>query len=138
MKVKPTVMIVEDEELLLQAITTKLKLSDIEVVSCMSGKQAIDYMNNFQTLPDAIWLDYYLKDMNGLEFMQELKKHEAWMNIPVLVVSNSANPEKVHMMLTLGARSYLLKAEHRLDDIISTLRKFLAENSNTNKAGNNE
>ncbi len=121
-------MVVEDEELLLQAITKKLKLSDLDVLSCSSGQQGIDYLNNLEKLPDAIWLDYYLKDMNGLAFMQQLKENPKWASIPVLVVSNSASPEKVTNMLALGAKKYILKAEYRLDEIIAMIRQFIQDN----------
>lgn len=118
-------MVVEDETLLLQAITKKLKLSGLDVVSCASGQQAIDYLDSLDELPDAVWLDYYLKDMNGLAFMQELKQNPKWADIPVLVVSNSASPDKVSNMLGLGAKKYILKAEYRLDEIIAMIRDFI-------------
>jgi len=121
----PTIMVVEDENLLLQAITKKIKLSNMDVLSCSSGQQAIDYLNNLDELPDAVWLDYYLKDMNGLAFMQQLKANPKWENIPVLVVSNSASPDKVNTMLGLGAKKYILKAEYRLDEIINMIQDFL-------------
>lgn len=124
-KQNPVVMVVEDEILLLQAITKKIKLSGLDVLSCSSGKQAIDYLNSLDELPDAVWLDYYLKDMNGLGFMQQLKQNPKWENIPVLVVSNSASPDKVSTMLGLGAKKYILKAEHRLDEIIGMIREFI-------------
>lgn len=125
-KQHPTVMVVEDETLLLQAITKKLKLSNIDVLSCSSGEQAIDYMSSLEEeLPDAIWLDYYLKDMNGLAFMEKIKVNPKWAHIPVIVVSNSASPEKVHNMLALGVKQYLLKAEYRLDEIIQIILDFI-------------
>ncbi len=127
-KESPTIMVVEDETLLLQAITKKLKISGMDVLSCASGQQAIDYLDSLDELPDAIWLDYYLKDMNGLVFMEQLKKSKKWAAIPVLVVSNSASPDKVHNMLALGAKKYILKAEYRLDEIIAMIRDFIAAN----------
>jgi CheY-like chemotaxis protein len=128
-KENPTIMVVEDETLLLQAITKKLKLSNMDVLSCASGQQAIDYLTSLEEMPAAIWLDYYLKDMNGLAFMQQLKENPSWANIPVIVVSNSANPDKVNTMLGLGAKKYILKAEHRLDEIISMIREFIDDNT---------
>lgn len=126
-KQQPTVMVVEDETLLLQAVTKKLKLSEIDVISCASGQEAIGYLQSTEALPDAIWLDYYLKDMNGLAFMEELKKNPKWENIPVIVVSNSASTEKVHHMLALGAKKYILKADYRLDEIIQMVREMIAD-----------
>jgi DNA-binding response OmpR family regulator len=130
-KQNPTIMVVEDEVLLLQAITKKLKLSSMDVLSCSSGQQAVDYLGSIDELPDAIWLDYYLKDMNGLAFMQEIKNNPKWADIPVLVVSNSASPEKVHNMLGLGAKKYILKAEYRLDEIIAMIRDFITDDKTT-------
>lgn len=134
-KQNPTIMVVEDEVLLLQAITKKLKLSNIDVLSCSSGQQAIDYLESLDELPDAIWLDYYLKDMNGLAFMQAVKANAKWAEIPVIVVSNSASPEKVHNMLGLGAKKYILKAEYRLDEIIAMIQEFIAGDTKNPGAG---
>jgi len=130
-KQNPTIMVVEDETLLLQAITKKIKLSGMDVLSCASGQQAIDYLHSLDKMPNAIWLDYYLKDMNGLAFMQELKQNPKWAEIPVLVVSNSASPDKVSNMLGLGAKKYILKAEYRLDEIIAMIRDFIDDGSST-------
>lgn len=126
-KQKPTILVIEDESLLLEAITKKLKLSNIDVLSCASGQQAIDYLKNLDELPDAVWLDYYLKDMNGLAFMKTLKENDDWSHIPVVVVSNSAGPDKVHNMLALGAKKYILKAEYPLDKIIQMMLQFIEE-----------
>jgi len=122
------VMVIEDEELLLQAISKKLTSKGFEPITCTSAKQAIDYLSNITEFPDVIWLDYYLEDMNGLEFMRELKKKEAWAKIPVVVVSNSASDEKKNSMLELGVKQYLLKAQYRLEDIIEILRETVEKN----------
>ncbi len=122
-------MVVEDESLLLQAITKKLTVSGVDPVSCASGAQALDYLKNLPELPDAIWLDYHLKDMDGLGFMKQLKSNPLWSKIPVIVVSNSASPDKVDAMLALGANKYLLKADHFLDEIIQIVKEFIKENS---------
>ncbi len=121
------VMVVEDEELLLKAISKKLELNGINVLSFSGGQQAIDYLNTSKELPDAIWLDYYLKDINGLEFMHRIKENPKWANIPVIVVSNSASAEKVDNMLALGAAKYLLKAQYRLDQIIDIIQECINE-----------
>lgn len=126
-------MVVEDETLLLQAIGKKLRATGYQVVSCSSGKQAIDYLGNFDSLPDVIWLDYYLGDIDGLTFMETMKEKKEWEDIPVIVVSNSAGPEKVHTILGLGAKKYILKAEHRLDEIIETVDSFVKKEKKQKK-----
>jgi len=120
-----TVMVVEDEALLLQAAAKKLEREGIKVLACPSGEIALTHVNELDNVPDAIWLDYYLKDMNGLAFMQAIKTNPKWAEIPVIVVSNSASPDKVHNMLALGVNKYILKAQYRLDEIITILREII-------------
>lgn len=126
-KENPIVMVVEDERLLLQAIAKKLKMNEMEVIPCLSGKKAFDYLNSSSKLPNVIWLDYYLKDMDGLGFMNRLKENSKWKKIPVVVVSNSASPKKVHNMLALGVKKYFLKAEYRLDNLVEIIREFISK-----------
>lgn len=122
-----TILVIEDENLLLQAITKKLILCGLNPVSATSGEQALNYLKNLSELPDVIWLDYHLKGMDGLTFLKEIKNNSKWGKIPVVVVSNSASPDKVHNMLALGANKYLLKAEYRLDQIIETVKEFVQD-----------
>lgn len=128
-----TVMVVEDEALLLAAATKKLEHEGMKVLPCASGEVALNYVNTLKEAPDAIWLDYYLKDMNGLAFMQVIKTNPSWAVVPVIVVSNSASPDKVHNMLALGVNKYILKAQYRLDEIVTILHEII-EDVNAEKA----
>jgi DNA-binding response OmpR family regulator len=121
-------MVIEDEELLLQAIIKKLQSSGYNPISCTTAKQAIDYLKNINVNPDVIWLDYYLPDMNGEEFVKELKINENWKNIPIVVVSNSASDEKKNAMTLLGVDKYLLKSDYKLEEIIKEIRMVVENN----------
>ena len=129
-KQNPTVMVVEDEWLLLEAISKKLKLEGINAIPYDNGTEALKYLHDSADLPDIIWLDYQLKDIDGLEFINKLKQIEKCAQMPVIVVSNSASEEKVHNMLALGITQYILKAKYRLDEIIQMVRKITDDNKN--------
>lgn len=68
-----TVMVVEDEKLLLEAITRKLQLVNFIVKGFISGREALEELKKGGDLPDLIWLDYYLGDINGKEFLEMMK-----------------------------------------------------------------
>lgn len=127
MSQKSTIMVVEDEQMLLDAIKKKLVSAGYDVILFQNGREAIKYILEDKPLPDGVWLDYYLKDLNGLEFMTALKQKPEWAKVPVIVVSNSASPDKVHNMLALGVKKYFLKAEYRLEEIIKVLQTFIDE-----------
>ncbi len=124
---KKTVLVIEDEILLLKAIEQKLTKEGWQVVGARKGLQALDYLENMEELPEVIWLDYYLPDMTGLDFVVKLKENPKLARIPVMVVSNSASEEKVKGMLALGVKKYLLKAEYRLGELIKIMEKLIVE-----------
>ncbi len=122
---KNLIMVIEDESLLLQAIGKKLKREGFEVLMCTRAGQAIDYLKTLGDLPDLIWLDYYLTDMNGGEFVDLLNRNDKWRLIPVIVVSNSASDQKVQLLLKKGVKRHILKADYRLDQIIDIIKSYL-------------
>jgi CheY-like chemotaxis protein len=115
------ILVVEDDPLLLQAITKKLQSERIDVVSCDTGQKAIEYLKETKKMPQAIWLDYYLSDMNGITFMKAIQGNEQWKGIPVFVVSNSASHETIQIMQKLGIKQYIVKADNRLEKIIAMI-----------------
>ncbi len=118
------IMVVEDDSMLLDAVAKKLTIAGLKSILCTSGTEAIKKLESDSQLPTVIWLDYHLQDMNGLEFMAKLKQNPSWEQIPVIVVSNSATEENIHSMLAIGAKEYILKAEHRLEDIVETVKNL--------------
>lgn len=122
------VLVIEDEALLLKVISKKFETIGVETVSCVSSTQAVDYLTSLSEIndfPDVIWLDYYLKDSDALDFMQKLKEHPEIPDIPIVVVSNSASEEKVKSLLALGADKYLLKSENKLEDLVKQIKQII-------------
>lgn len=120
---KISILVVEDEKMLLEAIGQKMEMQGITPILCESGKIGIECLTK-NPLPDVIWLDYHLTDMDGLAFMAKLEDKEEWKDIPIVVVSNSASQEKVNAMMLKGAKKYLVKAENKLSDIIEIVKKY--------------
>ncbi len=97
---KKTILVVEDERPLIQAIQTKLEKCNLLVVTSRSINQAIDYLENIKKI-DAIWLDHYLPgEKTGLDFVAYLKKTKSkWASIPIFIVSNTASSTNVRSYL---------------------------------------
>jgi len=125
---KAEILVIEDEEMLLSAILKKLEASGYDAKGFTSATEAIEYMEKSGSIPSSVWLDYYLKDMNGIEFMEKLKSREEWSEIPVLVVSNSASEQKVSAMMSMGVKKYFLKADNKLEEIIKSMKEVIPQN----------
>jgi CheY-like chemotaxis protein len=125
MEIKRTILVLEDEKPLQEAIKAKLQNSGLEVITARSVEEAEAKLNDLKTV-DAIWLDHYLLGReNGLDFVTKLKTDgSSHKQIPVFVVSNTANPDKVRSYIQLGVNKYYTKANYRLEQIIGDIQAF--------------
>ncbi|HLD50731.1 hypothetical protein A3K34_03700 [candidate division WWE3 bacterium RIFOXYC1_FULL_40_10] len=123
------VMIVEEEQVLLDALCKKVELNQVKPLSFNRGVPALAYLSSSnldRIIPNIIWLDYNLPDIDGGAFLEELTKYGELAEIPVVVVSNSYEPEKIERVMKLGAKECFLKVEHSLDDLVDTISKYVS------------
>src|SRR5574343_495044 len=125
---KHTILVLEDEIPLQDAIKAKLEISGFAVVTCRTVEQALGYLKDIEKVA-VIWLDHYLLGQkDGLDFVAEVKNNEVWKHIPIFVVSNTASQEKVGTYLSLGVTKYFTKSDYRLDQIIADIKEVLKNN----------
>lgn len=123
---KHTVLVVEDEAPLLEAIQEKLETKGFNVVVARTCDDAIVKIDEVGI--DAVWLDHYLLgDKTGLDFIAHVKEHDARKDIPVFVVTNTGTHDKKETYMQLGAVNYYIKANHKLGDIITDITTHLAK-----------
>lgn len=120
-----SILVIEDERPLLNAIKTKLEINHFDAVSARSVEQALGYCKDGVEI-DAVWLDHYLLGREtGLDFVAKMKEEQSLKNIPIFVVSNTGSPDKKHIYMRLGATKYFVKSDHRLDSIIEEIKNYL-------------
>jgi DNA-binding response OmpR family regulator len=80
-----TILLVEDEELLRAGVQELLELQGYKVISAPDGRQALAHLEN--TVFDLIITDLVMPTMDGVDFVQQLRKTSP--DVPVIVVSGS-------------------------------------------------
>lgn len=100
---KSTALIVDDEPLARERIRTLLATeTDIELIGeCSDGRTALDSLR--QRLPDILFIDVQMPEMNGLAVLRELEKK------PAVVIFVTAFDEHAVNAFELHALDYLLK-----------------------------
>jgi CheY-like chemotaxis protein len=71
--------------------------------------------------PDLVLLDGNLPDLDGSEVLRQIRSDPATADLPVIVVSADASPQRVSALMAAGANEYLTKPfdiEH-LDRLIN-------------------
>lgn len=117
------ILLVEDEAALQSALGSALRMAGFEVISAVNGEDAITFAK--QNHPDIILLDLILPKRSGFEVLQELKADEKTKHIPVIVLTNLDAAHDVDQALSLGATTFLVKANYEINDVIEKLKQAL-------------
>ena len=146
-KIKKTILVIEDERPLLEVINMRLKKKgfgvmsarsvdqvfnagldkkDLGIIASKSIEEALEYLENLERI-DAIWLDHNLLGKeNGLDLVKKIKSNGGlWKKIPIFVISNTEKAETVNSYLKLGVSKYYIKSNHKLDEIIKDIHTSL-------------
>jgi PAS domain S-box-containing protein len=77
------------------------------VEAVRDGREALAFIRNQK--PDLVLSDVMMPNMNGFEFLGEIRKNSEWSNIPVILLSARAGNEATVEGLEKGANDYLVK-----------------------------
>lgn len=117
-KTKP-ILIVEDNQMDFEIVSRSLKKVELQnpVFHCKDGIEALDYIlrrggyKDRSQYPDPalILLDLDMPKVTGYQVLTELKRHEDWKVIPVVVLTTSRFEKDVQACYKAGANSYIQK-----------------------------
>jgi len=111
------VLVVEDhpvdEMLTRDAIATSSLEASIFVVH--DGAQALEYLKNqdslnYQQRPDIVLLDINIPKRNGLEVLREVRRDRTIQHLPVIMLTNSINPEDMEASYKQNASGFVSKS----------------------------
>ncbi len=125
---KTTILIVEDERVINNFMTTVLTSNNYRVLNVDTGKKAISAIASHG--PDLVLLDLGLPDMDGLEVLKNVR---SWSAVPVIIVSaRGLEREKVEA-LDLGADDYITKP-FGTSELLARIRTAIRHNVATDGA----
>jgi CheY-like chemotaxis protein len=125
-KKMPLIAISDDEPALLFLLASELEAEGYDVVAVEDKRELLSKLSLIK--PDAIITDIKSPGMDGFEFVKAAKSDNLTKHIPIIVVTAYADKKNAIEMLKLGAADFISKP-YVLDDILSSLRRFLTESS---------
>jgi two-component system, sensor histidine kinase and response regulator len=76
-------------------------------------------------VPDIILLDLRMPVMDGETFLRLLRKNEAWVDIPVIILTNISKSEAPQTIWHYGISGYIIKAHSTPSEIGALVQKTL-------------
>lgn len=117
-----TILVVEDDLPLREAVVMKLKKAGFRVIPASTAEDGILLLSSVE--PNFIWLDMLLPGMSGLQFLEYIRKSEAHKDIPVMIVTASTGPEKVKRAFELNIFDFITKIDHPIKDIVNQITEY--------------
>lgn len=107
MATPPTVLLVEDDRDIREAVLEALEDEGYSATGAIDGLDALATLRRSEMLPDLILLDLMMPRMNGTEFQAEMAKDADWSSVPIIVLS--AHAQVGAKAAAMGAAGFLKK-----------------------------
>lgn len=115
------ILIVEDEQLIADLVQRKLQDEGYYAFVARDGEEAVKQIREGR--PDLILLDIVLPRLNGFDVLAEIQKDEELKLIPVIIISNSGQPEEIERAKAAGVRDWLVKTEFDPKEVLEKVRR---------------
>ncbi len=115
----PTVLVVEDEEAFIEALTVGLRREGFDVEVARDGADALDRFDQIQ--PDLVLLDVMLPTISGLDVCREMRQRS---DVPIIMVTAKTAEIDTVVGLEVGADDYVTKP-YRLRELVARMRAVL-------------
>ncbi|MEI7620099.1 MAG: response regulator, partial [Candidatus Falkowbacteria bacterium] len=119
------ILIVEDDVLLVKAISYEFEQENFEVFTAGDGVDGLAMAE--QHLPDLILADILMPKMDGLVMLKKLRDREGGKKIKFIILTNVNSSDKIaeamdlQEVVTDGYFEYFIKADIELEEIVKKI-----------------
>ncbi|MBR0717800.1 response regulator [Bradyrhizobium liaoningense] len=120
------ILLVEDDQRTRQLLASRLAAEGWWIVEAENGREGLKRLA--QRRPSLVLLDLMMPEMDGFEFLEELRSNAAFENIPVVVMTATDLSEADRKRLNSGIIEFVSKAGCTRDELLTRIRDFLMRN----------
>ncbi len=117
------ILIVEDDAVLRKALGDYLSAENFEVCLAEDGEVGVE--KALSEKPDLILLDIVLPKKDGYQVLQEVKASPETKHVPIVLLTNLGSIDDVEKALQMGATTYLVKADYKLEEVTQKVKEIL-------------
>ena len=112
------ILVLDDEPNVVTYLETLLRDNGYETVAAPDGKEAMEVLEREQ--PDLITLDLQMPHEVGTKFYRNIRKHEVYSKIPLIVISGLSAPHRAIPKATAS-----LNKPFDVDELLSIVKEHI-------------
>jgi len=105
--VKKSVVIIEDEPFIIEALTFLLENEGLVVRSISDGANAIDFI--IKSKPNLVILDIMLPNVSGMKILEDIRSMDEISNLPVLMLTAKGQKKDQRAAEEAGVSKFMTK-----------------------------
>lgn len=118
------ILVVDDDERNIFALSAALEGCGVEVHSAYDGEEAINKLEETPGL-DMILMDIMMPKMDGYEAMRQIRRHQKWQKLPIIALTAKAMSEDCEKCIVAGANDYITKPVD-FDRLVSLMKLWMS------------
>lgn len=120
--IKPVVLIVDDEPLILRILRKLMEDMEVVVIEATDGEEALKSIE--KETPHIIISDIHMPNMNGVTLLERVRKRKETALTPFIVLTSDKSIELRDMAFRMGANDFVNKPLS-MDDFIPRVKRFI-------------
>ncbi|MBI4322383.1 MAG: response regulator [Chloroflexi bacterium] len=117
------ILVVEDDPTTRDMLRRTVEKAGWTVAEAENGRVALESVS--ANRPELIVLDLLMPEMDGFEFVVELRRREEWRSIPIIVVTAKELSTEDHLRLSGSVERILRKGAHTREDLLRELGELV-------------
>jgi len=105
----PQAMVVDDSRAMRMILGRTLLRYGYGVLQAANGRDALDQLHQNGLQVSLFLVDWNMPEMNGLEFVKNLRAEPRFGSIPILMVTTETEADQMCAALEAGANEYVIK-----------------------------
>lgn len=118
-----TVLIIEDDTTASEMMSKMLRKEGYDIAVAYNGHQALRHMK--ARLPGLILLDLMMPEMDGFQFVDEVRKNTAYLSIPIVVVSAKTLTSEERLKLAGYVKQIVQKGSYDHKRLLAEIRRLM-------------
>jgi CheY-like chemotaxis protein len=119
------VMIVEDDMVIREVLAGMFKKEGWRVFKAENGQVALEQLQNKK--PSLILLDLMMPVMDGFEFLTQMRNHEKWRSIPVVVLTSTHLDPEEQARLQGDVETIFQKESYQQEDLLKHIHQLISD-----------